>query len=120
MSGENEDAELAKTLRMNDLFAFYGDLLTTKQRRYMALYYADDLSLGEIAEELSVSRQAVYDNIRRTGKLLEEYEEKLHLLAQYHGLDRATRALQAYTTAHYPDDAQLAALVTALQQQISR
>ena len=68
MTEAHDDAELIKTLRMNELFDFYGDLLTAKQRRYIELYYADDLSLGEIAEEFSVSRQAVYDNIRRTGK----------------------------------------------------
>lgn len=45
---------------------------------YMELYYADDFSLGEIAEEYEVSRQAVYDNIKRTSKILEDYE-KLHL-----------------------------------------
>ena len=45
----------------------------------MSLYYLDDLSLGEIAEEFDVSRQAVYDNIKRTEAMLEEYEEKLVL-----------------------------------------
>lgn len=45
---------------------------------YMELYYADDFSLGEIAEEYEVSRQAEGDNIKRTSKILEDYE-KLHL-----------------------------------------
>ncbi|GEK04893.1 putative DNA-binding protein [Schleiferilactobacillus harbinensis] len=120
MTEAHDDAELIKTLRMNELFDFYGDLLTAKQRRYIELYYADDLSLGEIAEEFSVSRQAVYDNIRRTGKLLEEYEAKLHLLAQYTGLDDAATALQQYAAVHYPTDTQLQTLVTALQQHLAR
>jgi predicted DNA-binding protein YlxM (UPF0122 family) len=47
------------------------------------LCYGDDLSLGEIAEEYGVSRQAVYDNIKRTEKLLETYEKKLHLYSNY-------------------------------------
>lgn len=50
---------------------------------YIELYYADDFSLGEIAEEYDVSRQAVYDNIKRTEKLLETYERKLHLFSNY-------------------------------------
>jgi predicted DNA-binding protein YlxM (UPF0122 family) len=50
---------------------------------YIELYYGDDLSLGEIAEEYGVSRQAVYDNIKRTEKLLETYEKKLHLYSNY-------------------------------------
>ena len=66
---------LEKTTRMNFLFDFYQALLTEKQRSYMQLYYLDDLSLGEIAESYGVSRQAVYDNIRRTEAMLEEYEE---------------------------------------------
>jgi predicted DNA-binding protein YlxM (UPF0122 family) len=68
---------------MNYLFDFYQSLLTEKQRKYMSLYYLDDFSLGEIAEEFDVSRQAVYDNIKRTEAMLEEYEEKLSLLAKF-------------------------------------
>ena len=49
----------------------------------MALYYLDDFSLGEIAEEYNVSRQAVYDNIKRTEAMLEEYENKLLLLEKF-------------------------------------
>ena len=74
---------IEKTTRMNFLFDFYQALLTDKQRSYMQLYYLDDLSLGEIAEEYSISRQAVYDNIRRTEAMLEEYEEKLNLLSKF-------------------------------------
>ncbi|MGM7701143.1 putative DNA-binding protein [Pseudalkalibacillus sp. Hm43] len=74
---------LEKTTRVNFLYDFYHALLTPKQRNYMALYYLDDLSLGEIAESYDVSRQAVYDNIKRTELMLEEYEEKLELLEKY-------------------------------------
>lgn len=74
---------IEKTTRMNFLFDFYQALLTDKQRSYMQLYYLDDLSLGEIAEEYTISRQAVYDNIRRTEAMLEEYEEKLSLFSKF-------------------------------------
>ena len=74
---------LEKTTRMNFLFDFYQALLTDKQRSYMELYYLDDHSLGEIAESYSISRQAVYDNIRRTEAMLEEYEEKLKLFEKF-------------------------------------
>lgn len=74
---------LEKTTRMNYLFDFYQSLLTPKQRSYMSLYYLDDYSLGEIAAEYSVSRQAVYDNIKRTEAMLEEYENKLVLLQKF-------------------------------------
>lgn len=68
---------------MNFLYDFYQSLLTDKQRSYMHLYYLDDHSLGEIADEYEISRQAVYDNIRRTEAMLEEYEEKLKLLDKF-------------------------------------
>ncbi|MFI8686301.1 putative DNA-binding protein [Rossellomorea sp. NPDC077527] len=68
---------------MNYLYDFYQSLLTPKQRSYMSLYYLDDFSLGEIAEEYNVSRQAVYDNIKRTEAMIEEYEEKLLLFKKF-------------------------------------
>ncbi|WP_026799748.1 putative DNA-binding protein [Pontibacillus halophilus] len=74
---------LEKTTRMNYLFDFYQELLTDKQRSYMELYYLEDYSLGEISEAFEVSRQAVYDNIRRTENMIEEYEEKLHLYERF-------------------------------------
>jgi len=74
---------LEKTMRINYLFDFYQALLTPKQRSYMSLYYLDDLSLGEIADEYEVSRQAVYDNIKRTEAMLEEYEVKLQLFQKF-------------------------------------
>lgn len=49
----------------------------------MKLYYLEDLSLGEIADEYDVSRQAVYDNVRRTEAMLEDYELKLNLFSKF-------------------------------------
>jgi predicted DNA-binding protein YlxM (UPF0122 family) len=74
---------LEKTHRMNYLYDFYQALLTPKQSSYMSLYYLDNYSLGEIAEEYDVSRQAVYDNIKRTEAMLEEYEQKLLLFQKF-------------------------------------
>jgi len=65
------------------LYDFYGQLLTPKQREYLELYYYHDLSLGEIGEEFHISRQAVYDIIRRGEKILAEYEAKLGLVDRY-------------------------------------
>lgn len=74
---------LEKTTRINYLFDFYQNLLTAKQRNYMEMYYAEDYSLGEISELFEISRQAVYDNIRRTESMLETYEDKLHLYERF-------------------------------------
>lgn len=70
-------------MRINYLFDFYQSLLTEKQKSYMSLYYLDDYSLGEIADEYDISRQAVYDNIKRTEAMLEEYEMKLLLFQKF-------------------------------------
>ncbi|MGX0910074.1 putative DNA-binding protein [Staphylococcus caprae] len=78
--GQND---LVKTLRMNYLFDFYQSLLTQKQRNYLELFYLQDYSLSEIADTFEVSRQAVYDNIRRTGELVEDYESKLGLYRRF-------------------------------------
>ncbi|SER05696.1 hypothetical protein SAMN04487944_10172 [Gracilibacillus ureilyticus] len=74
---------LEKTTRINFLYDFYQALLTEKQRNYMEMYYLEDLSLGEISESFDVSRQAVYDNIRRTEQMLEDYEKKLGLYQKF-------------------------------------
>ena len=55
-------------------------LLTERQKRIMQLYYDNDWSLGEIAENYEVSRQAIYDVLRRAEKALEQYESRLGLV----------------------------------------
>ncbi|TCT26800.1 hypothetical protein EDD68_101153 [Melghiribacillus thermohalophilus] len=82
---------LEKTTRVNYLFDFYQKLLTPKQKSYMELYYLEDYSLGEISDAFRVSRQAVYDNIKRTEAMLEEYEEKLRLYDQFQKRQKLVR-----------------------------
>lgn len=71
---------IEKTVRMSLLFDFYGQLLTQRQQEFFSLYYDDDLSLGEIAAQYGVSRQAVYDILKRSTQALEEFEGKLRLV----------------------------------------
>ena len=65
------------------LYDFYGELLNPHQREVYEKFVFDDLSLGEIASEEGISRQGVHDLIKRCTKSLEEYEEKLHLIAKF-------------------------------------
>ena len=88
---------IEKTTRVNYLFDFYQSLLTPKQKSYMSLYYLDDFSLGEIAEEYDVSRQAVYDNIKRTEAMLEQYEDKLLLFRKFQKRQELMTKLREYT-----------------------
>lgn len=74
---------MEKKLRIGNLYEFYGQLLTDKQQEILELYCSHDLSFGEISEELGVSRQAVYDTIKRSEKTLDEYESKLELVKRF-------------------------------------
>lgn len=107
--------EIEKNYRINSLFEFYRPLLTSKQDSYIQLYYADDYSLGEISEEFNVSRQAVYDNIRRTEVILEKYEDQLHLYADFQKRNQQTDAIRNYVRKEYSDDAKLNKLVDELE-----
>lgn len=77
------ESSLEKKQRVNLLMDCYEELLTDKQREYLSLYYNEDFSLSEIAEDLDVSRNAVYDNLKRAVATLEDYEKKLHLLEKH-------------------------------------
>ena len=70
--------------RMAMLYDFYGDLLTPRQKEFYDLYYNDDLSLAEIAENYDITRQGVRDIIVRAEKTLEDIEEKTGLIQRYH------------------------------------
>lgn len=70
-------------IRQGDLYAFYGELLNDHQRRIYEDYVLNDLSLGEIAENEGISRQGVYDIVRRCTKQMDDLEEKLGLLGRF-------------------------------------
>ena len=69
-------------LEMTLLFDYYGDLLTERQKLCFDMRYNQDLSLSEIAMELNVSRQGVYDNLNRAEALLKNMEEKTGLVSR--------------------------------------
>jgi hypothetical protein len=74
---------MEKLARMALLVDFYGPLLTEKQRNVWNLHYQMDLSLAEIAEAEHISRQAIHDLLKRTERILAEYEEKLGLIQRF-------------------------------------
>ncbi len=69
-----------KLIEMCLLLYVYGKLLTEKQRDLVDFYYNEDLSLGEIAENLGISRQGVRDGLVHAEEALREYEETLGLM----------------------------------------
>ena len=86
------------------LFDFYGELLTDKQKEYFDLHFNEDLSLTEIAESEGITRQGVWDIIRRAEESMRRYEEKTGLVARFarerellEGLEEKLTALQSVT-----------------------
>ena len=71
---------IEKTQHMNQLLDMYQELLTKKQNEILHMYYEEDFSLAEIAESFAISRAAVSDHLKRSEKMLEEYEKKLKLV----------------------------------------
>ena len=72
-----------ETLYRTMLFDFYGELLTAKQKEYFDLHYNADYSLGEIAEMTGISRQGVWDIIKRAEETLRKTEEKTGLIGRF-------------------------------------
>lgn len=75
------ERQLTERLRVVRLVEVYGRLLTSRQLRLLRMYYLDDLSLGEAADQLDVTRQAVFDSLKRSVDELNRLEGTLHLLA---------------------------------------
>ena len=74
---------MEKIVEQGILYDFYGELLTDHQRRVYESVVYDNLSLGEIADDLGISRQAVHDLIKRTDRILADYESKLGLVKKF-------------------------------------
>ena len=80
-------------LEMTLLFDYYGDLLTERQRLCFDMRHNQDLTLGEIAEELGISRQGVHDNLSRAEALLRNMEEKTGCVSRDQNCRKAVRSI---------------------------
>ena len=85
---------LEKMIEIGLLFQQYKELLTEKQREIVSLYYEEDYSLGEISENLNVSRQGVYDTLKRSEKILRDYEDKLKLVSKLKEQEEFVKLIQ--------------------------
>jgi len=112
--------ELEKTVKMNMLFSFYGALLTPKQAQYMSDYYEEDYTLAEIADNSDVSRQAIYDSIKRAEEALIDYEEKLQLVAEFNNRTETLKAIRQHIEENYGNDERLNALINNIVQDSAR
>ena len=90
-----KDPELDNLANESLLYDFYGGLLTDKQREVMELYHEENYSIVEIAGELGVSKQAVHDNLKKTERILSDYEDKLGLVSKFVARSNALRTVRA-------------------------
>ena len=74
---------MEKFVEQTLLYDFYGELLTEHQRSVYEDVVLNDYSCTEVAQERGISRQGVHDLIRRSDRILEDYEEKLHLVEKF-------------------------------------
>jgi UPF0122 protein teth39_1278 len=114
-----------QTYRMTMLFDFYGELLTDRQKEFFDLYYNEDLSLSEIAENEGISRQGVRDVIVRAEAAMQEIEDKTGLIRrfeQFRGhLDAIRSAAEDIRTLNYRqyEDSRLTELTDKITAEVS-
>ena len=110
--------DMNRRFELSWLMAFYGGMLTEKQREVLTLHCEEDLSLGEIAQEAGISRQGVHDMITRASQKLLDMEEKLGVAARFarmqDGLEQCRDAMQA---GRYDEARQLLEKLIALDQE---
>ena len=88
---------MEKIVEQGLLYDFYGELLTEHQRQIYESRVFDNLSLSEIAEDFEISRQGVHDLVKRCDKILQGYEEKLHLLQKFMSIRETVTEIESIT-----------------------
>ena len=84
---------MEKFVRQSLLFDFYGELLTEHQKKIYGEIIVDDLSYAEVARDEGISRQGIYDLMKRCDKILEEYENTLHLVEKFENTKKMVAAI---------------------------
>ena len=97
MDSVRDTDQLEQIYKQTMLFDFYGELLTEHQKQVYEDAVYNDLSLSEIAETYGISRQGVHDLIKRCDKLLQGYEDKLHLIERFGKAKETVRLIQTMT-----------------------
>ena len=87
-------ADMEQRVELNYLMDFYGPLLTEHRRELMRLYCEEDLTLAEIADQMDITRQGVSDALNTARRQLDDYEQKLGLVARYRALTGQAQRLR--------------------------
>ena len=108
-------ADMSERIELNYLLDFYGPLLTQHRQELLRLYCEEDLSLQEIADQLGITRQGVFDAVAKSRRQLSGYEEKLGLVRRYLAQTaEAERCLRALSRIH-PAAAEEGAMAEAVE-----
>ena len=86
--------KLDNFLKYSTLFLYYSELFSERQKKYLELYLEENESLSEIAEKYEITRQAVFDNIKKGVQKLDEYESKLGIFEKEKELKRKLEHLR--------------------------
>ena len=108
--------KMDKIYEQTMLFDFYGELLTEHQRRIYEEVVYHDMSLGEIAEEQGISRQGVHDLIKRCDRILQGYENKLHLVERFAKAKQTVTQIERLTMDGEADSAQIKENLTLIRR----
>lgn len=100
------------------LYDFYGELLTEHQRKIYEDAVYNDMSLSEIAQEYGISRQGVHDLLKRCNNILEDYENKLHLVERFNQVKEKVKHINELAEAEQPGNSQIKSEIRRLSDEI--
>ena len=101
---QDKRTPMEKKVYLSWYLAFYGQMLTENQQEIARLYFEEDYSLAEIAQQFSISRQSVHDTVSRTEKQLEGLEEKLGLLRRFKQVEEGLKACEKELSQVIPNE----------------
>ncbi|MDY4669359.1 MAG: YlxM family DNA-binding protein [Oliverpabstia sp.] len=103
-----------KLARQALLFDFYGELLTEHQRSIYEEVVLNDFSFSEVAQDQGISRQGVHDLVKRSTRILEDYEEKLHLVEKFVTIREKVHEIHGLTQSY--EDRDLGQIMTRIEE----
>ncbi len=107
-----------KNLKISYLLDFYGNLFTDKQREILEMYYQEDMSLSEISESVGITRQGVYDNIKRCEKEIVSMESKLCLMDRFFEISASLDKIEEILSENSVSDERIQSEISNIRSKI--
>ncbi len=107
-----------KNLKISYLLDFYGNLFTDKQREILEMYYQEDMSLSEISESVGITRQGVYDNIKRCEKEIVLMESKLCLMDRFFEISASLDKIEKILKENSLSDERIQSEISSIRSKI--